>query len=104
MADVDVVNMSPNAGIQSENDGDKMSENLDSFYVYYSPSSRARCGWLTRKIMARRILLGLSLVLIGVSVLVCCLGVAKREKRHVTGSKVGILVQYICLVLFKPCI
>ena len=88
---IQVMDMSSNvAGIQSNSGGgDKSSETLDSFYIYYSPSSRERCGWLTRKIMARQILLGLSLVLIGVGVMVCCVGVVKRDTSHVTGSKVS---------------
>ena len=106
--DIEVVDMNSNAAsIQSNSGGDKSSKTLDSFYVYYSPNSRERCGWLTRKIMARQILLGLSLVLIGLGMMVCCLGVVKRDTSHVTGSKVSMQLLYrsVCSLawpLLKP--
>ena len=64
--------------------GDKtdVSGSIDSVYVYYSPNSGERCKWFVRRIMASRVLLGLGVVFIGLSILMCGLGMVKSDSNR----------------------
>lgn len=74
----------------SADSGSDVSGSLDSVYVYYSPNSRERCKWFVRRVVASRVLLGLAIVFIGLSVLICGLGMIKKDSnRSVKERKVS---------------
>ena len=75
---------------QQSSDGNDVSGSLDSVYVYYSPNSRERCKWIVRRIVASRVLLGLAIVSIGLALLMCGLGMIKKDpSRNVKERKVS---------------
>ena len=87
--------------------GDKtdVSGSLDSVYVYYSPDSGERCKWFVRRIMASRVLLGLGVVFIGLTILMCGLGMVKSDsnrtvkERKVSSMRTSMI--YVLCTTFK---
>ena len=103
IADSDAVaEVSSNSDSQP-NKEDEVSGSMDGFYVYYSPNTKERCKWITRRMVASRVLMGISVILIGTAVLVCCLGVLRKDSSHVTGNKVSFYTIYIVLE-FTSCL
>ena len=95
LVDNDIVEVNSISDAQSSNsqqssDNNDVSGSLDSVYVYYSPNSRERCKWIVRRIVASRVLLGLAIVSIGLALLMCGLGMIKRDpNRSVKERKVS---------------
>ena len=86
----DIVQLqSSNADPPPSSSDNKVSDSLGGVYVYYGPNADEKYRWITRRIVAKRVLLGISLVLIGLGLLMCCLGVLRNDSGRLTGRKVG---------------
>ena len=97
IVDGDIVQLqSSNADLPPSRSDSKVSGSLDTgIYVYYGPNAEEKYRWFTRRIVAKRVLLGISVVLIGLGLLMCCLGVLRNDSERMTGRKVGCIVIFI---------
>ena len=98
IADGDVMQIeSSNADPPPVKGGNDLSGSLDSVYVYYRPSAQERYRWFTRSLVAKRVLLGISVVLIGLGLLMCCLSVLRKDSDRANGRKVCLTYVYAAL-------